>query len=51
VVPVGWFRVNLGQEAVAMSLRRVPGAQISEPLELAEVLTSVLRRFMPPLEM
>lgn len=51
VVPLGWFRVNLGQEAVAIGMRRGPGREFQEPLELAEMMTGLLRRYVPQVEM
>ena len=49
-VPFGLIRVNMGQEAVAFSLRGSPGGIFSEPALLADRLTEQLRRFVPPLE-
>lgn len=50
VVPFGLIRVNLGQEAVAFSLRSSPDGLFSEPLLLADLLSESFRRFVPPAE-
>ncbi len=44
-VPLGIFRVNLGQEAIAFSLRRGPGNLFPEPEALADAFSVRLRRF------
>ncbi|MFO0892877.1 MAG: hypothetical protein U0790_27525 [Isosphaeraceae bacterium] len=49
-VPFGLIRVNLGQEAVAYSLRASPGRLFPEAQVLAVRLGESLRRFLPPLE-
>jgi hypothetical protein len=51
VVPFGLFRVNLGQEALAMAINSSPDGLFPEPGRLADVLCEHLRRFVPLLEM
>lgn len=48
VVPFGLIRVNLGQEAVAFSLRSSPAGLFSEPLLLADLFSESFRRYVPP---
>jgi hypothetical protein len=50
VVPFGFFRVNLGQEAMAFSLRSGPEGLFPEPNRLADLLSEHLRRYVPRLE-
>jgi hypothetical protein len=50
VVPLGLFRVNLAQEAVALALKTSPEALFTEPAGLADFLTEHFRRYVPPLE-
>ena len=50
-VPLGVFRVNLGQEAVSFALRRGPADLFPEPEALADALSVRLRRFVPLLDM
>ena len=47
VVPLGLFRLNLGQEAMAMALARGPDGLFPEPEVLADALTPHFRRFVP----
>ncbi|CAN5905939.1 hypothetical protein BH23PLA1_BH23PLA1_22970 [soil metagenome] len=47
IVPIGLFRLNLGQQAMAHSLATVPGGPFPEPTELAETLAETFRRFVP----
>jgi hypothetical protein len=46
-VPLGLFRVNLGQEAFAYALAAGPEGVFPEPLALADALGQDLRRFVP----
>lgn len=50
-VPLGLFRINLGQEALALALARGPGGLFPEPEALADALTARFRRFVPPLSL
>ncbi|MDR3632370.1 MAG: hypothetical protein P4L84_00960 [Isosphaeraceae bacterium] len=50
-VPVGLFRMNLGQEAVSFALSANPDGLFSEPEQLADALTTRFRRFVPLLEL
>jgi hypothetical protein len=50
VVRLGLFRVNLGQEALAFAIRRVPDAPLPEPDRVADALSARLGRFLPPLD-
>ncbi len=49
-VPLGLFRVNLGQEACSFALRRGPENLFPEPDALADAFAEKLRRFAPRLE-
>lgn len=49
-VPLGLLRLNLGQEAFAFALARVPLDLFPEPAALADALTPRLRRFVPLIE-
>ena len=49
-VPLGVFRINLGQEAVSLALRRGPAGMFPEPDALADAFSTRLRRFLPILE-
>jgi hypothetical protein len=51
VVPFGCFRVNLGQEAMAMAIGAGPDGLFTEPARLADVLCDRFRRFVPLLEL
>lgn len=50
-VPLGLFRINLGQEALSMALARGPGNLFPEPETIADALTPHLRRYVPPLSL
>jgi hypothetical protein len=50
-VPLGVFRINLGQEAVSFALRRGPEGLFTEPDALADAFATRLRRFLPILEL
>ncbi len=49
-VPFGLFRLNLGQEAMAMALVRGPDNLFPEPETLADALTPLFQRFVPLIE-
>jgi hypothetical protein len=51
VVPFGLFRVNLGQEAVAMAIHSSPDGLFSEPVRLADTLCERFRRYVPLVDM
>jgi hypothetical protein len=46
-VPLGLFRVNLGQEALAFALAPGPAGLFSEPEALADALSVHFRRYVP----
>ncbi|MEO6808589.1 MAG: hypothetical protein ABI353_05700 [Isosphaeraceae bacterium] len=46
-VPLALFRVNLGQEAMAMALAQGPDGLFAEPEAVADALTTRFRRFVP----
>jgi hypothetical protein len=48
-VPLGVFRVNPGQEALAFALAQTPENLFPEAAALADALTPHLRRFVPPI--
>lgn len=50
VVPFGLFRVNLGQEAVALAIKSSPDGLFTEPLHLADTLCDKFRRYVPLIE-
>lgn len=50
-VPVGLFRMNLGQEALSFALSANPDGLFPEPEQLADALTSRFRRFVPLLDL
>jgi hypothetical protein len=50
VVPFGLFRVNLGQESLAMAINSSPDGLFPEPGRLADQLCEHLRRYVPLLE-
>ena len=50
VVPFGLFRINLGQEALAMALTADPDRLFSESPALADALVPHLRRYVPFLD-
>jgi len=47
VVPLGLFRLNLGQEAMAMALRPAADGLLPDPETLADALVDHFRRFVP----
>jgi hypothetical protein len=49
-VPLGLFRVNLGQEAIAFALKSSPDQLFTEPLMLADLLSEQFRRYVPLVE-
>src|SRR5262245_19839509 len=49
-VPLGVIRVNLGQEAMSFALASGPAGVFTEPVALADALTSHFRRFVPLIE-
>ncbi|WP_235905166.1 hypothetical protein [Tautonia marina] len=51
IVPMGLFRVNLEQEAFAFAIGPSPQDLFPEAITLADGLSSVLGRFLPPLEL
>jgi hypothetical protein len=51
VVPLGLFRINLGQEAVALAIKSSPDNLFSEPGSLADALCEHFRRYVPLVEM
>jgi hypothetical protein len=50
VVPFGLFRVNLGQEAIALAISKDPDGLFGEPGRLADALCEQFRRYVPLLE-
>jgi hypothetical protein len=48
-VPLGFIRLNLGQEAMALALASGPDGLFPEPEALADALTPHFRRFVPVL--
>ena len=50
-VPLGVFRLNLGQEAVSFALKRGPADLFPEPNALADAFSTKFRRFVPLMEM
>lgn len=48
--PIGLFRINLGQEAFAFSLRKTPSNLFPEPMLLADALSTRLKRYVPPFQ-
>lgn len=48
-IPLGIFRINLGQEALAYSVSEGPDGLFREPAALAEALSNRLGRFLPPM--
>lgn len=50
-VPVGVFRLNLGQEAMAFALSANSDGLFPEPEQLGDALTARFRRFVPMLEL
>jgi hypothetical protein len=51
VVPFGFFRINLGQEAIALAINASPDGLFPEPGRLADGLCEQFRRFVPLIEM
>lgn len=51
VVPLGIYRINLGQEALSFSLKRGPEDLFPEPEVLADAFSTKLRRFVPLMDM
>jgi hypothetical protein len=51
VVPFGLFRINLGQEALALAINASPDGLFPEPGRLADTLCEHFRRFVPPVEL
>jgi hypothetical protein len=49
-VPLGIFRLNLGQEAISFALTKSPDNLFPEPIALAETLSEHFKRFVTPLE-
>jgi hypothetical protein len=49
-VPLGLFRLNLGQEAMASALAAGPAGAFREPVIIAETLASRLKRYVPLIE-
>jgi hypothetical protein len=49
-VPLGLFRVNLGQEALAFTLARGPAGLFTEPEALADALSLHFGRFVPTID-
>lgn len=50
IVPLGWFRLNLGQEAMSFALAEGPDQLFPEPQLLAEAFSTRFRRFLPPID-
>ncbi len=50
VVPLGWLRVNLDQDGLALALLGGPGDAFPEPVALADGLALRLRRYVPLFE-
>ncbi len=50
VVPLGVYRINLGQEAMALAMQTDPTGAFTEGGILAELLCERFRRFVPLLE-
>ena len=51
VVPLGLYRINLGQEALALAMKTDPSGAFTEGGILAELLCERFRRFVPLIEM
>src|SRR5262249_32913179 len=47
VVPFGLFRINLGQEAMALTIKTSPDGLFSEAGRLADALCEHFRRYVP----
>jgi hypothetical protein len=50
-VPLGLYRINLGQEAMALAMHTDPSGAFTEGGLLAELLCERFRRFVPLIEM
>lgn len=50
-VPIGLFRMNLGQEAISFALSANPDGLFPEPEQLANALTARFQRFVPMVEL
>ena len=50
VVPLGLYRINLGQEALALAMQSDPTGAFTEGGILAELLCERFRRFVPLIE-
>jgi hypothetical protein len=50
VVPFGLIRVNLGQDAVALAIKKDPDGLFSEPGRLADAICEQFGRYVPLLE-
>jgi hypothetical protein len=50
-VPLGIYRINLGQEAMALAMHTDPSGAFTEGSLLAELLCERFRRFVPLIEM
>jgi hypothetical protein len=50
VVPFGLVRINLGQDAIALALRKDPHGLFTEPGRLADALCDQFRRYVPAFE-
>ena len=50
VVPLGLYRINLGQEAMALAMQSDPTGAFTEGGILAELLCERFRRFVPLIE-
>ena len=50
-VPLGLYRINLGQEAMALAMHSDPSGAFTEGGILAELLCERFRRFVPLLEL
>jgi len=51
VVPFGLFRVNLGQEAIAMAMKSSPDGLFTEPVLLADALCDKFGRYVPLIDL
>ncbi len=51
VVPFGLFRINLGQEAVALAIHTDSQGLFTEPGIVADLLCAAFRRFVPLIEL
>jgi hypothetical protein len=51
VVPFGFIRINIGQEAIAMAINTSPDGLFPEPGRLADTLCEHFRRYVPLVEL